>query len=118
MHFVTIIVFIGCCVAKYVHTCRTTIHKRVGQGAPAHAGPTHMVVILVRRPTSVGRLPLTRLIARFLQEEGRAKRVGMLSVCLAHLTLGLQMQVDVKLYNTSAESTTTGVGNGPGWGPN
>ena len=41
-----------------IHVYVQAIHKRVGRGVTAHAGPTHMVPILVRRPSSVGRLPV------------------------------------------------------------
>ena len=64
----------------------------------AHAGPTHMVPILVRRPSSVGKLPVTELLLNFLQEEGRAKQVGVVSVCLPHLTIHLHIQVNVQTY--------------------
>ena len=59
----------------------------VGQGVAAHARPTHMYLILCTRPSSVGRLPVTELSWRDMHEEGRAKQVGVLSVCLPHRNL-------------------------------
>ena len=89
-----------------------------GRGVTAHAGPTHIHSILVRRPSSVGRLPVTELSWRDMHEEGRAKQVGVLSVCLPHLTLRLQAvvgnhtEIHKKMYksvNTPLKLTSTNI---------
>ena len=75
--------------------CRHAIHMGVGRGVPAHVGPTHITFKVVRRPSSVGRLLVNELLLSPLQKEGRAKQVGVLSVCLAHLTLAWAVHIQV-----------------------